>query len=98
MRRGGVGAALLAAIAVGAATLETEWRQKGSLVAPREELRPLYDELYEQFRGLTHATVPQAHALAAWQRDHHEPPDWSDSHPARARDTIGGTRGPTFNG
>ena len=92
------GAALLAAISVGAATLESQWQQTGVAVGPREELRPLYDDLYARFRELTLATLPQAHALAAWQRDHHEPPDWSDSHPARARDTIGGTRGPTFTG
>ena len=71
--RAGIGAALFAAIAVGAATLETEWVTARSPVVPRTSLRSLYDELYGQFGELTLATLPQAHALAAWQRDHREP-------------------------
>jgi len=77
VRRGpggaGVGAALFAAIAVGAATLETDWQAPGAPVVPRPALRALYDDLYGRFRELTLATLPQAHALAAWQRDHGEP-------------------------
>ena len=68
----GLGAALLAAMAVGAATLATEWRQPAVRVVPREGTRQLYDELYEWFRELTRATQPHAHALAAWQRDRGE--------------------------
>ena len=71
--RAGVGAALFAAIAVGAATLSTDWPTSGTPVTPRASLRPLYDDLYARFRELTLATLPQAHALAAWQRDHGEP-------------------------
>jgi xylulokinase len=71
--RAGVGAALFAAMAVGAATPDTEWVTPGTPVVPSESLRSLYDELYGQFRKLTLATLPQAHALAAWQRDHEEP-------------------------
>jgi xylulokinase len=67
-----VGAALFAAMAVGAATLETEWVTPGAPVVPRTSLRSLYDDLYGRFRELTLATLPQAHALAAWQRDHGE--------------------------
>ena len=67
--RAGVGAALLAAMAVGAATLETEWRTPRTPVRPRAPLRALYDDLYGRFRELTLATLPQAHTLAAWQRD-----------------------------
>jgi xylulokinase len=71
--RAGIGAALFAAIAVGAATLETEWVTARSTVMPRTSLRSLYDDLYGQFGELTLATLPQAHALAAWHRDHREP-------------------------
>jgi xylulokinase len=71
--RAGIGGALFAAIAVGAATLETEWVTPSAPVVPRTSLRSLYDDLYGQFRELTLATLPQAHALAAWQRDHREP-------------------------
>ena len=71
--RAGVGAALFAAIAVGAATLETDWGAPGTQVTPRASLRAMYHDLYERFRELTLATLPQAHALAAWQRDHGEP-------------------------
>ena len=67
--RASVGAALLAAMAVGAATLETQWQRPGTPVVPRAALRALYDDLYCRFRELTLATLPQAHALAAWQRD-----------------------------
>jgi xylulokinase len=66
----GVGAALLAAICVGAATLETSWTQRTTRVEPDREKRVLYDELYGWFRELAAATRPQVHALAAWQRDH----------------------------
>ena len=90
----GVGAALLAAISVGAATFETEWQQTAVSVAPREELGPLYDELYGQFRELTLATLPHAHALAAWQRDRDYPRDQFDRPPAHGSDAIKGARGP----
>ena len=74
VRRGpdgaGVGAALFAAIAAGAATLDTCWQAPGGPVVPRPSLRAAYDDLYGRFRELTLATLPQAHALAAWQREH----------------------------
>ncbi len=67
------GAALLAAMSIGAATLDTEWLQPALQVVPHEEARPLYDELYGRFRELTQATQTHAHALAAWQRERREP-------------------------
>ncbi len=68
--RAGVGAAQLAAVAVGAATLETTWPQPAVRVEPCPETAPQYEELYGWFRELADATRPQAHALAAWQHDH----------------------------
>ena len=68
--RAGVGAALLAAIAGGAATLQTRWPQPTVRVEPDPEHRAIYDELYGWFRELAVAVRPHAHALAAWQRDH----------------------------
>ncbi len=68
--RAAVGSALLAAIAVGAATLETRWRSATQSVTSNDEARPLYDDLYRQFRDVALVTVPHAHALAEWQRDH----------------------------
>ena len=68
--RAGVGAALLAAMAAGAATLQTRWPQPAVRVEPDPEKRAVYDELYGWFRELAVATRPSAHALAVWQRDH----------------------------
>ena len=68
--RAAAGAALFAAVAVGAATLETQWATERLAVAPDEAPRPLYDALYGQFRELALTTQPQAHALAAWRREH----------------------------
>jgi xylulokinase len=65
----GVGAALLAAVAVGAATLDTTWPQTIVRVEPDPDTTALYDELYGRFRELAAVTRPLAHALAAWQRD-----------------------------
>ena len=65
----GVGAALFAAVAVGAATLQTTWPQPTVRVEPDPEAALLYDELYGWFRELATATRPLAHALAAWQRE-----------------------------
>ena len=67
--RAGVGAALLAAIAAGAATLQTDWPQPTVRVEPDPSTGALYDEFYGWFRELAVATLPHAHALAAWQRD-----------------------------
>jgi xylulokinase len=64
-----VGAAFLAAVAIGAATLAGAWPGEAVAVEPREELRETYDELYAQYRELAQATLPQAHALARWQRE-----------------------------
>ena len=65
----GVGAALLAATAVGAATLQTTWPQATVRVEPYPATAPLYDELYGWFRELAVATRPCAHALSVWQWD-----------------------------
>ncbi|HEY5169224.1 MAG TPA: FGGY family carbohydrate kinase [Thermoleophilia bacterium] len=67
--RAGVGAALLAAICAGAATLETTWPQPAIRVAPDPGTAPLYDRLYGWFRDLSLATRPLAHSLALWQWD-----------------------------
>jgi xylulokinase len=64
----GVGAALLAAVSVRAATLQTTWPQATVRVEPDSGLRDEYDQLYGWFRELADATTPHAHALAAWQR------------------------------
>jgi xylulokinase len=68
--RAGVGAALLAATAVGAATLQTTWPQVTVRVEPDPEAASVYDEFYGWFRELVATTRPHAHALAVWQRDH----------------------------
>jgi xylulokinase len=72
VRHGGsgasLGAALFGAVAAGAATLDTEWRRPGTAVQPRAELHDVYHELYGDYRQLASATLPQAHALARWQR------------------------------
>jgi xylulokinase len=72
VRHGGsgasLGAALFAAVAADAATLDTEWCRPGNAVQPRAELRDDYEELYRDYRRLALATLPQAHALARWQR------------------------------
>jgi hypothetical protein len=65
----GVGAALLAAVSVGAATLQTTWPQATVRVEPDPGHRALYDELYGWFRELAATTRPHVHALAAWQRE-----------------------------
>ena len=65
----GIGAALLAAMAVGAATLQTTWPQVTVRVEPDPDTASLYDALYGWFRELAVATRPQAHALAVWQRE-----------------------------
>ena len=67
--RAGVGAALLAAICAGAATLETTWEQPAVLVEPDPATAALYDGLYAWFQELASTTRPAAHALAVWQRD-----------------------------
>ncbi len=69
----GVGAALLAAVAAGAATLDTAWPRATVRVVPDPGAQAAYDELYGWFRDLTRATKPCAHALAAWQRERGEP-------------------------
>ena len=63
----GVGAALLAAVSVGAATLQTMWPQVTLRVEPDPAVRSLYDELYGWFGELRDTTLPLAHALDAWQ-------------------------------
>ena len=67
--RAGVGAALFAAVAAGAASLQTPWPQVTERVEPDPQAALVYDELYARFRELAIATRPLAHALAVWQRD-----------------------------
>jgi len=67
--RAGVGAAQLAAICAGAATLETMWPRPAVRVEPDPQSTVLYDGFYGWFRELAVAVRPHAHALAAWQRD-----------------------------
>jgi xylulokinase len=67
------GDALLAAIATGAAGLDTVWATEGMSLIPDPAGTAQYDELYELFRELYPATVTQAHALAALQRRAHGP-------------------------
>jgi len=62
------GDALLAAIAAGAAGLDTAWAAVADRVAPDPGATALYDELYGLYRQLYPATASQAHALAALQR------------------------------
>ena len=62
------GDALLAAIAVGAAGLDTVWAAEGERLAPGPATAELYDELYGLYRELYPATASQAHALARLQR------------------------------
>jgi xylulokinase len=64
----GIGAAFFAAVAVGAAALADTWGVAAHTVEPHAALREPYDELYLQYRELARATLPQAHALAGWQR------------------------------
>ncbi len=64
----GVGAALLAAVSVGAATLQTTWPQVTVRVEPDPATAGLYDELYGWFQESAADMRPHAHALAAWQR------------------------------
>jgi hypothetical protein len=66
--RAGVGAALFAAVADGAASLETLWPQPTKRVEPDPQAALLYDELYGRFRELAITTCPVAHALGVWQR------------------------------
>ena len=79
----GIGAALFAATAVGAATLRTTWPQVAVRVEPDPVTAPVYDELYGWFRELAVAARPQAHALAAWQRERSR----DTMSPAAERDT-----------
>ena len=62
------GDALLAAIAAGAAGLDTVWAAVADRVAPDPASATQYDELYGLYRQLYPATASQAHALAALQR------------------------------
>ncbi len=62
------GDALLAAIAAGAAGLDTVWAAAAMRFAPDPTCAALYDELYGLYRQLYPATASQAHALALLQR------------------------------
>ena len=67
---GSRGAALLAAVAAGAADLETGWPQGRHTVRPVAGTRPLYDELYGLYREVSDVTRPAAHLLARLQSRH----------------------------
>ena len=67
--RAGVGAALFAAVAAGAASLQTPWPQVTERVRPDPQTALLYDELYARFSELAIATRPLAHALSVWQSE-----------------------------
>jgi xylulokinase len=69
------GDALLAAIAAGAAGLDTAWAAVADRVAPDPAAAALYDELYGLYRQLYPATASQAHTLAALQRRANGPED-----------------------
>jgi xylulokinase len=58
------GDALLAAEGVGLVDSDASWVVPGSLVAPRPELRSLYDERYGLYRDLHERTVEIQHDLA----------------------------------
>ena len=67
--RAGIGAALFAAVAAGAASLQTPWPQPTECVEPDPEAALLYEELYGWFHELATVTSHAAHELAVWQRD-----------------------------
>ena len=67
-RRRRPGGALLAAVATGAATLDTAWVSAHVRIAPDPAPRALYDELYGVYRDLYPATAGALHTLAALQR------------------------------
>jgi xylulokinase len=62
------GDALLAAIAAGLVPPETDWTRTAETVAPRDEHRALYDELFGLYLELYPATREVVHRLAAHQR------------------------------
>ena len=70
----GVGAALFAAVAAGAATLQTRWVGERRELTPDPSTRETYDQLYDLYRGLYPATRDAAHALATLQRAAPAPP------------------------
>jgi len=69
------GSALLAAIALGEADLDTSWARPEELRPPAPQTAPLYEELYGLYRELYPATREQAHALARLQRRGDAPGD-----------------------
>ena len=89
--RAGVGAALLAAIGAGAATLADDLAAADD---PRRARsgggRCCTTSLYGWFRELAVAARPHAHALAVWQRDHSR----DTMSPAADRDGDGARRRP----
>lgn len=63
------GDALLGAIATGAVDAQDDgWITAASVVKPRGELAPLYDELFEVYSELYSSTASLAHRLAALQQ------------------------------
>jgi xylulokinase len=65
---GAHGAALLAAVAAGAADLDAPWPRGHTEVLPDTRQAGLYDELYGVYRGLYPATAQAAHTLARLQQ------------------------------
>jgi xylulokinase len=61
------GDAQLAGAAAGLTALDASWARVVDTVRPRQDMRPLYDELYGVYRRLYPATRDLAHELAALQ-------------------------------
>ena len=61
------GDALLVAIGTGLVPPDTDWARVSTTLAPRPELRDLYDGLYADYQGLYPATREQVHHLADLQ-------------------------------
>lgn len=65
------GDALLAAQAVGMAPAGSPWNATATLVHPRAEYGPLYDELYAEYLAAYPTMRDHMHQRAAWQRREH---------------------------
>jgi xylulokinase len=61
------GDALLAGEGTGLVPQGTTWAVRQHLIAPQQENRELYDQLYRLYRELYLTTAPVAHSLAAMQ-------------------------------
>ncbi|MGB9378707.1 MAG: FGGY-family carbohydrate kinase, partial [Mycobacteriales bacterium] len=66
------GVALLAAISTGLVPADTDWAEVKAVVEPSDDVREVYDGLYQTYCELYPATREQVHRLAAMQS---HPPD-----------------------